>query len=281
LNSDTCVWITGTAGLLGHNLLRFAPPVRTVGLNRETIELTDFAAVEGRFRQDRPTLVIHCAAMSRTPDCQANPALARKINVDVTRHLAGLAGNVDFIFFSSDQVFDGRKGNYIESDAPNPLGVYGETKLVAEEIVAKNPRHTIVRLNLCGGASAKGGTAFNEELQRAWREGKTMRFFYDEFRSPLAAPVAARAVWELAAKAAPGIFHLGGSKRLSRLEIGQLVAARHPELSPRFEGRSLRDYQGAPRSPDCSVCCDKIQRLLSFPLPGLSEWLTANPQEAF
>lgn len=273
--------MTGAAGLVGSQLLRQAPPnFHVVGLTRDQIDLTDFAAVERRFLTDQPNLLIHCAALSRSPDCSANPSLARRLNHDAAVFLAKLARDIDFIFFSTDQVFDGQKGNYVETDEPNPLGIYGATKAGAEKAISQNPRHTIVRLALCGGASLRQ-TAFNEELQKAWRAGKIPRFFSDEFRSPIAAPVAARAVWELAARRATGLFHLAGARRLSRLEIGQLVAARHPELHPRFESGSLREYQGAPRPPDTSLCCRKIQKLLSFPLSGLGEWLTDNPQEPF
>jgi nucleoside-diphosphate-sugar epimerase len=62
------------------------------------------------------------------------------LNVEVTKLLAELAAEIQFVFFSTDLVFDGRKGNYVEADAVNPLHVYGETKAAAEEIVLKNPR---------------------------------------------------------------------------------------------------------------------------------------------
>jgi dTDP-4-dehydrorhamnose reductase len=281
LNSESCVWITGAGGLVGANLLRLAPALHLIGLTRDALDLTDFNAVKTRFLQDKPSLIIHGAAMSRSVDCQSNPVAAHRINVEATAFLAGLAQDIGFIFFSTDLVFDGRKGGYVEEDAPNPLSIYGETKLAAEQTVAKNPRHTIVRLALCGGASPKGRSAFNEELQSAWRAGRVPKFFSDEFRSPIAAPVAARAIWSVAGQPPPGVYHLGGSARLSRLEIGRLVAARHPELSPRFESASLRGYQGAPRAPDTSLRCDKMQKLLPFPLPGLDQWLTDNPEEPF
>ena len=114
-----------------------------------------------------------------------------------------------------------------------------------------------------------------------WRAGKVPKFFHDEYRTPIAAPVVARAIWQLANRPPGGIVHLGGGKRLSRVDLGELVAQRHPELSPRFEIGSLRDYQGAPRAADTSLCCDKIQKLLPFPLPGLDAWLKENPQEPF
>ncbi len=268
--------------MVGANLLRFAPrDIPVIGLTRESLDLTNFGDVESRFRQERPRLVIHAAAMSKSVDCQGNPTLARKINVETTARMAELFQDIPFFFFSTDLVFDGRKGNYVETDAPNPLSVYAETKLAAEQAVAQNPRHTVIRLALCGGASPKGTTAFNEELQATWRAGRVPKFFFDEYRTPIAAPVVARAIWWLANRPPGGIFHIAGNKRLSRVELGQLVAQRHTELSPKFESASLRDYQGPPRAPDTSLCCDKIQRLLPFQLPGLDEWLAANPQESF
>ena len=95
------------------------------------------------------------------------------------------------------------------------------------------------------------------------------------------AAVTARAVWELVALNKPGIYHIAGRERLSRWQIGQLVASRWLQLNPRLEPGSLLDYRGAPRSPDTSLNCAKAQQLLSFPLPGLKEWLDANPTENF
>jgi dTDP-4-dehydrorhamnose reductase len=274
-------WITGAHGLIGNCLVQSAPHKDVVGLARAQLDLTDFAAVRRAFREQNLGLIIHCAAISQSPVCQANPALARKVNIEVTALLAELAADIPFIFFSTDVVFDGRDGNYDESAAVNPLSIYGETKAAAEKIVLANPRHTVIRTSLNGGKSESGSRTFNEELRRAFREGRTLRLFTDEFRCPIAASVTARAVWELAAHSQPGIYHLAGSERLSRWEIGQLIAARWPQLNPKIESASLKEYSGAPRAPDCSLNCAKIQKLLSFHLPGLTEWLAEHPQETF
>jgi len=250
-------------------------------LTRQSLDFTDFAAVETRFRQDQPSLVIHCAAMSKTTDCQANPTAAIKINIEATAHLAALAENAGFIFFSTDLVFDGQKGNYIETDSTNPLSVYAETKVEAEQAVLRNPRHTVIRTSLNSGASPNGQSAFNEQLQAAWRSGRIPDFFRDEFRCPIAAAITARAVWELAAQNQPGLYHLAGSQRLSRLAVGELAAARHPELKPQYRASSLKEYKGAPRPADTSLNCAKIQKLLSFPLPGLATYLRDHPGEPF
>jgi dTDP-4-dehydrorhamnose reductase len=270
-------WVTGAGGLIGSYLTKSARGFTAIPLARQSLDLTNFAETEKRFRNDRPDFVIHCAAMSKSPDCQANPSLARKINVEATAHLAGLADHIPFVFFSSDLVFDGRKGNYVETDAVNPLSVYAETKVQAEEIVLTNPRHTVVRTSLNSGLSPCGDSAHNEQMQLKWKRGQTLKLFLDEFRSPIPAAVTARATWELIEQNSTGLFHLAGSGRLSRLEIGNLAAARHPELNPRIEACSLREYQGAPRPADASLDCSKIQKLLSFRLPGLSQYLQDNP----
>ncbi|MEW6156138.1 MAG: SDR family oxidoreductase [Verrucomicrobiota bacterium] len=277
------VWITGAGGLIGSYLVRTAPAAefRVGGLTRAHFDLTDFDALREAFRKNPPHVVVHCAAMSKSVACQANPGLARLTNVEVTRVLADLAENIPLYFFSTDLVFDGRAGNYDESAQPNPLSVYAATKVEAEKIVLQNPRHVVIRTSLNGGTSPSGDRGFNEEMRRAWQSGKALNLFVDEFRSPIAAQVTAKAVWELIRKNGSGIFHIAGSERLSRFEIGKLVAERWPQLHPKIVPGSLRDYVGAPRSPDTTLQCAKAQALLSFPLPGLSAWLRTHPDEVF
>ena len=128
--------ITGAAGLIGGYLVRSAPrwvphwDVR--GLTRAEVDLTDSTQIRTLWQRHRPNLVIHCAALSRTGVCEQDPARARRINVDATTQLADLARDLPFVFLSSDQVFDGTKGNYVEPDEVNPLNVYGQTKAEAE-----------------------------------------------------------------------------------------------------------------------------------------------------
>jgi dTDP-4-dehydrorhamnose reductase len=268
-------WITGARGLIGSHLAACqTAPVWTVSrLTRADLDLTDADAVARRFRAESPALVIHCAANSSSVECEKAPAMARIQNVEVTARLAELCADTQFIFLSTDLVFDGRKGNYTEHDSVNPLGVYAETKVAAEQIVLANPRHTVVRTSLNGGTSPTGNRGFDEQARNAWRAGQTLRLFIDEFRTPIDASVTARAIWELAQANATGLFHVAGAERLSRFELGQQLAARWPELQPRIAPASLKEYDGAPRPPDCSLNCAKAQARLSFPLPRYREWL--------
>jgi dTDP-4-dehydrorhamnose reductase len=276
--SSGSVWITGAGGLIGSELVRQGSRAR--GLRRDEVDLLEFEKVEALFKKERPGLIIHCAAISRSVDSQGEPGRAWRVNVDATRQLVELAADIPFIFFSTDLVFDGAKGNYVEDDPPNPLSTYAETKMAAEETVRRHPRHCIVRISLTGGISPKGDRGFNEEMKNAWRQGKTLNLFVDEYRCPSAAEVIGRAVWELAAQHAVGIFHLCGAERLSRYQIGELLARRHPELQPKIIASSRREYKGPPRPPDTSMNCNKVQKLLSFRLPRFSEWLN-NDQSGF
>jgi dTDP-4-dehydrorhamnose reductase len=278
-------WITGANGLIGNYFVqtapKFAPRWRVRALTRADFDLLDLAAVERDFAKDKPRLVIHCAALSTLTAAHRDPALARRVNVDVTAQLAGLAADIPFIFFSSDLVFDGRKGDYVETDATNPIHVYGETKAAAEQIVLKNPRHTVVRTSLNAGGSRAGNRGFNENLRQAWQAGRSATLFTDEFRSPIFAGETARAVWELANQGRAGLYHVAGAEKLSRWQIGRLIAARWPQLNPQITAGSAKDFPGPPRALDTSLNIAKIQKVLSVPLPGLTVWLEANPNEPF
>ncbi len=279
-------WITGAHGLIGNYLLqaapRLAPGWRVRALTRDQFDLLDFAAVRREFQHDQPPLVIHCAAITSVAHAQKEPALARRVNVEIPRLLAELATETQLIFFSTDLVFDGRQGNYVETDATNPLHLYGETKLAAEKIVLKNPKHLVVRTSINGGVSRAGNRSFNEQLRYSLQHtGPGMTLFTDEFRCPLPASETARAVWELAQKNCTGLFHIAGAEILSRWQIGELLRKRWPELPAKIAPGLAKEFPGPPRALDTSLAIAKVQKVLSKPLPGLGAWLAANPNAPF
>ena len=90
-----------------------------------------------------------------------------------------------------------------------------------------------------------------------------------------------RAVWDLVGQNCTGLFHVAGAEKLSRLQIGELLVKRWPEVTAKIESGSAKDFPGPPRALDTSLDISKVQKVLSKPLPGLSEWLAANPGENF
>ena len=271
------VLVTGAGGLIGEYVLataaRWASQWHVRGLTRLELDLTDHSRVAAVWHAVRPDAVIHCAAMSRTRDCEEDPDRARRVNVEATAHLAHLCRDIPFLFLSSGEVFDGRKGWYVETDEAAPLNVYGTTKLQAERIVLENSRHTVLRIVLTAGRSRGGDRSFVEDMCRAAKAGKAVSLYTDEFRCPLPAGVIARVIWTLLERRPPGLYHLGGTERLSRWEIGEALVPWYPDLAGRLVASSARTHAGAPRPADLSLRCDKLQAQLPFPLPGFRTWL--------
>jgi dTDP-4-dehydrorhamnose reductase len=91
----------------------------------------------------------------------------------------------------------------------------------------------------------------------------------------------ARAVWDLAGKSAAGLYHVAGAEKMSRLQIGRLLVPRWPEVTAEIKSGSAREFPGPARALDTSLDISKVQKVLARPLPGLGEWLAANPQAEF
>lgn len=272
------VIVTGAGGLIGQYFMktasRWSPGWHVRGLTRADVDLTDPSNVERTWHEVQPQAVIHCAALSRTKECEQDPERAQRVNVEATVHLVHLSKHIPFIFLSSGEVFDGAGRWYDESDRPNPINVYGRTKVEAEQAVLRNSLHSVVRIVLTAGRSTEGNRSFVEDMVRAAKSGQKISLYTDEFRCPLPAGVIVRAVWELLERSKPGLYHLGGSERLSRWEIGQVLLPWYPEFKGRLVESSARQHGGAPRPVDLSLRCEKIQSLLSFPIPGFRGWLT-------
>ncbi len=286
--SDTrSLWITGAGGLIGNCLADqsalHSRIWRTHAWTRADLDLTDHQAVDNAYKKTRPSLIIHCAAISKSTACDANPPMARQVNVESTRVLCEIAGETPVWFLSTDLVFDGKSGGYAENAAVNPLTFYGQTKVEAERHVLRHPRNAVFRLSLNGGRSPTGDRGFNEEFRRSVESGKTMNLFVDEFRCPASADMTATALWKLAAldQLPHGIFHLCGGDRLSRYQIGRLLLRRWGLDESILQSGSILGYQGPPRSPDTSMTCARVETLLNNPMPGLKAWLDGNPEAPF
>jgi dTDP-4-dehydrorhamnose reductase len=197
------------------------------GVNLQAVDLAERDAVVAAFRGARPTHVIHAAARSTVVDCYTQPRRAEQVNVEGSRLLAELAAEsgARLVFVSTDMVFDGARGNYHESDPVAPLSVYGRSKVRAEEAVSAYPRTAIARVALLFGPSLVGRTTFFTDMVHSLRGGRVCRLFADEWRTPLNLATAAQGLVALAGAEFVGTVHLGGRERMSRLEMGQRLAA--------------------------------------------------------
>jgi dTDP-4-dehydrorhamnose reductase len=234
------ILVTGASGQLGSYLLRElsrrgaevaawsgARRGDLFGVPMRPVDLADADGVAGAFREARPAVVVHAGALARVADCHRDPSRAERVNTRGTAVLAELvaAAGARLVYVSTDLVFDGERGGYREDDPPAPLSVYGRSKAAAEGAVLAVPVGAVVRVSLLFGPSFTGRTAFFGEQVAALRAGRTVTLFADERRTPLSLGVAARALLDVALSDFTGLLHLGGPERMSRLEMGQRLAA--------------------------------------------------------
>jgi dTDP-4-dehydrorhamnose reductase len=296
--------LTGASGLVGAALCRHAfakfrvvaaigrgaPPSLKRGDRAVRVDLESAGAANRLFESVEPHAVVHAAALSALGACEADPARARRLNVDATRELANAAARSGawLAFLSTDQLFDGEPtrapfAGYVEEDATAPVNVYGRTKLEAEAAVsAAGGDALVIRTSLVvggsPGSSLDAGRSAAFDSVRLAPAGATLRLFADEFRTPVSAIDLARVIDAAARARTTGVVHVGGPDRVDRLELGRRIAAlfgrdRGPGALTLVAAR--RADAGHPRPRDVSLCCDRLAALaLPRPQPlddGLAE----------
>jgi dTDP-4-dehydrorhamnose reductase len=196
----------GLADVTGfcNGFTRTPPP----GISRG-IHLDDELGVAMLFRRARPRLIIHCAGVCSVETCEAGPEFAYSVNVDGTRILLDHAPpETRIVYCSSDHVFSGDTGPYAEDAAPDPISVYGRTRVAAEHLVLARPNTLVVRSGPWIGPSATGRIGHLDWLRYRHARGLPMTVVADEARSAVWADDAARRVAALATSAVTGIRHL-------------------------------------------------------------------------
>ncbi len=225
----------------------------------------------------KPTHVVHLAGMARPELCRRNSLLAWKVNHAATRELAAAAAEIDarVIFISSDQVFDGTRGNYREGDPPEPVNVYGETKKAAERVVlAQVDNSVVLRLNITYGPPRFKGGSFSEWILDRERSGQPISLFFDQYRSPLDIVTATRAIVELIDHRFQGVLHLGGANRVNRVTFGRMLL-KHlgRDASGILETQSTKTDPEGTMPVDTSFDLTLARQTLHTPIANLMEGL--------
>lgn len=230
--------VTGASGFIGSYICRWAlksnwqvfgtyhsHKTTIPGVRMFSLDLTDPAQLMQRFNEIKPHAVIHTAALSKPDACERDITGSAAINVDAAVDLATHCAKAGcpYVFTSTDLVFDGAGMFYKETDPPHPINTYGRHKRKAEiEIGRRYPDAAICRMPLMFGLTDGNVPNFTEQMIVAITGGKPLTLFYDEYRTPVDADSAAQGLLMALAKF-KGIIHLGGTRRVSRLEMGRIV----------------------------------------------------------
>lgn len=286
------ILITGGTGTLGSHLVRQA-----IHSNRwDSVHATynsvnpNFHKVFWHFMDARnlirsllekisPDVIIHTLAMSSPDACEKKKLDSWQINVETVKEISHFchAHSARLIFTSTDLVFDGEKGNYTESDSPNPVNFYGDTKFEAEQEILNSEMasmHAVVRLSLLYGVNLNLQPTFFHRILHALHHGQPIDLFKDQFRSMLSVSNAAECLLELAESDFTGLLHLAGPERINRYDFGVRLA-NHIGISPEplKEALSSEAKLMAKRPADVSLCNQLALQTLKTKLLSIDEGL--------
>lgn len=265
------ILVTGAGGGLGQDLVHcmaMSCGLEVIAARHADLDVSQRAMVMEAMVGLRPDVVIHAAAWTAVDECEAHPDRAWAVNALGTRHVAEGARRVGahVCYVSTDYVFDGRSTRpYTEWDQPNPLSVYGRSKLGGEAEV--DPTSTVVRTSWLYG---RRGGGFVGSVLRMARAGAALAFVDDQLGSPTNAADLAPAIRALATDHCPGLFHLTNQGATTRYGLAQAVLAAaglDPEQARPISTGALEPPRPAPR-PAYSVLDNAAWRLSGLePLP--------------
>ncbi len=273
--------ITGSSGFLGWQLCCQAiSKWQVYGLYLNNVplashitsiqcDLTHPKQLRSVFSSIAPKAVIHAAAVSTPQLCRQDPDTSFKVNVEATAHLAELCARIKtkLLFVSTDLVFDGYHAPYSEDSPVSPVNIYGKHKAMAEKLVLERlPEAAVCRLPLLFGWAPGPRRNFTLRIIEALADCRPVSLFVDQYRSPLDTHSAARALlkflnWQ-------GLLHLGGLRRVSRYQMGLLIAAAMGGDTGWLKPISLAECQDQePQAPDVSLDSSLASRAGFKPLP--------------
>ncbi|SRR5579871_34654 len=285
--------VTGANGQVGSELSRRLAALGTVvALDRHKCDLSRPELLSALFRDLSPDVIVNAAAYTNVDSAEREEAMATTVNGTAVGVMAEEARKVGSLLvqYSTDYVFDGRKGApYTEDDPPCPINAYGRSKLAGESAVRQAAgSYLILRTSWVYGVR---GHNFLRTVLRLLREREELRIVDDQIGAPTSAAqiaqatatMIAAAVWERAdARFAPGIYHLTASGAtswhgfavaiLQRARLDQwLAGGRAPRLVP----IATEDYPSpAARPKNSRLDCDRLSRRFGIALPHWKEGLS-------
>lgn len=294
-NPEKPTWlVTGAQGFLGANAgIYLRGKARTIGLTRTgatpnlfdegiTGDLTEPGEIAEAIIERRPSVVLHAAALASHEACEADPALAERINVDATRVLARAAqeAGAQFIYISTDAVFDGARGDYTETDEPSPFSVYGETKLRGEQQALNESAALVVRTNFFGW-SPSGHRSILEFFVNELSAGHKVNGYTDVIVTSTYVQLLLSSIWRLPQHEVTGIVNVASSNKLSKYDFGRATAEvfglKRDLINPVEAALSQRHRT---RSRDLSLDTAKLAQLQKSDIPSQVQGVQAASEDS-
>lgn len=215
------VLVVGSEGMLGHELLRaFGRGYEVIGVDKEEVDITRLGATRSVIKDISPSVIINAAGYTDVDGCEKKMRKAFAVNGLGSRNLARISGEmgIKLVYISTDYIFDGEKNTpYRETDPPNPLNIYGESKLMGERYVEELlDDYLIVRTQWLYGPH---GRNFVETILALAKERDTIEVVHDQKGCPTYTADLSKAIVHLVRKDLRGVFHVSNHGSCSWYEF--------------------------------------------------------------
>ena len=273
------VLVTGAGGMVGRAVVDYCRAQNDLVFahDHNSLEIADERAVGEAFAEARPETVINCAAWTDVDGCELDPEKSFQANARGPEVLALSArrAGASLVTISTDYVFDGEKieGFYTQRDDPNPVSVYGVSKLEGERRAqAACARTVVARTGFVFGA---GGRNFLSRIFELARKGETMKAISDAYGTPTYAPHLAARLRRLSELDLPGVYHVvSGGDGASYWEFTHAaleIVGRESVTVEEVKADSLK--RPAPRPRNSRLRCLLSEALGLAPLPDWQDAL--------
>ncbi len=273
------ILITGGSGLLGQYLnIEAAKESEILTLDNNNVgncdefksikaDITNFNLMKEIFSSFKPNVVIHTAALTNPiPQPGQNPKDVYNVNVNATKYIAELCKQFDakLIYISTDLVYAGYRGSMLKEDAKLiPVSLYAETKLMGEmKVIETLENYLVLRTALLYGFGLNHSLCHFHKMNDNLKNGKPVKLFYDQFRTPITMKEAAEIIIKIAEiDVITETINLAGVERVSRYELGEILCSVAGYDKSLLQKISLDDVPELPKVEDVSLNTEKLRSL--------------------
>jgi UDP-4-amino-4,6-dideoxy-N-acetyl-beta-L-altrosamine transaminase/dTDP-4-dehydrorhamnose reductase len=282
------VLITGGSGLLAVNwalsirdnyavtLLLHHKKISLSGVDTDIVSLSSLDECLSVLARHQPDLVIHTAGLTNVEECESNPNLAQKVNVDLAKNIAIACSNQDvkLVHISTDHLFSGNHELATEEARVNPVNNYAKTKFLGEQQVLKNCKDVIVIRTNFFGWGAKYRQSFSDFILNKLKNNKQVDLFSDVFFTPILVDELSKRTHQLIDSNAVGIFNIVSSERISKYEFGIKLANCFNLNVGLINKVSINNKSNLVKRPmDMSLSNTKLCQVLNCEITSLDEQL--------
>lgn len=217
------ILVTGGKGQLASSFSSlFSDDYEIHSFNKQDLDITNIENVEKVINKVEPDIILNCAAMTDVDLCEINEDGCYGVNFKSINNFKNSFNGL-FIQLSTDYVFNGNSGPYFENDNPNPINIYGRSKLDSEILVKKLFKNNIIlRTNIL--FSNKSNASFVSWVLSSLKNKKSISIIDDQFNNPISVNDCSRIIDMLISRKSNGVFHAGTNKVISRYDFAKIIA---------------------------------------------------------